>query len=166
LSTSGDTSDSKPALSTEAPVDSAAWHYDAGDPATELLFKGWTPGHELKAQTIIDHSEPAGTQADPLAVYTLDVLTFRRWAVGEPGFRGNLSCRTVEFSLSQGLKQIAREDDPLRLPAGQPFAGEMLTPPVHGIPHLRPETTSRHNRFAREKLAIEPCRPRSGGLLL
>ena len=101
-----------------------------------------------------------------MAVYTLDVLTFRRWAVDEPGFGDNLSCRAVKFSLSQGLKQIAREDDPLRLPASQPFAGEMFNPPIHGIPHLRPETASRHNGLAREKLAIKPCRPRSGGLLL
>ena len=47
------------AVSTEAPVDTAAWQHDAGDLATELLFKGWAPGHELEAQAIIDHSEPA-----------------------------------------------------------------------------------------------------------
>jgi hypothetical protein len=64
LSISRDTSDSKPALSTEAPVDSAAWQHDARDLATELLFKGWTPGYELKAEAIVDHREPTRTQGD------------------------------------------------------------------------------------------------------
>jgi len=59
LSTSRDASDSEPTLSTEAPVYSAAWQPDARHLATELLFQGWTPGHELKAETIIDHREPA-----------------------------------------------------------------------------------------------------------
>src|SRR5579863_7920274 len=42
----------------------------------------------------------------------------------------------------------------------------MFESTVHGIAHLLPETTSRHNRLAREKLAVQPRRSRSVDLLL
>ena len=42
----------------------------------------------------------------------------------------------------------------------------MFDATVHGIPHLRPETAARHDRLAREKLAIQPRRTRRGDLLL
>jgi hypothetical protein len=42
----------------------------------------------------------------------------------------------------------------------------MFGAPVHGIPHLRPETTSHRSRLAREKLAIQPRRTRRADLLL
>ena len=87
LSTSPDVSESEPALSTEAPVDSAARQHDAGDLATELLLQGRTPGHELEAEAIIDHREPARTQGDPLAVDARDVLTFRAMGDRRAWFR-------------------------------------------------------------------------------
>ena len=59
LSASRGVSKSQSALSTETPVNSSAWQHNAGDLATELLFQGWTPGHELETETIIDHGEPA-----------------------------------------------------------------------------------------------------------
>lgn len=58
----GRASESEPALSTEAPVDTAAWQHDAGDVAAELLLQGGPPGHEPEAEAIIDHREPTGGQ--------------------------------------------------------------------------------------------------------
>ena len=94
------------------------------------------------------------------------MLAFRRWAVGKPGCCGDLPCRVYQFSPSQRIEQITRKENTLSLPAAQAFASEMFETPFHGIPHFRPETASRHNRLAREKLAIEPRRTRRDGLLL
>ena len=58
-SASPDVSESEPALSTKTPVDAAARQHDAGDLPTELLFQRGAPGHELEAEAIIDHREPA-----------------------------------------------------------------------------------------------------------
>src|SRR5450755_954577 len=76
-STSRGVSESKPALSTKAPVDSAARQHDAGHLPTELLFQSRTPGHELKAEAIIDHRKSARTQDDPLAVDARNVFARR-----------------------------------------------------------------------------------------
>src|SRR5207253_4730032 len=59
LSASLDASESESALSTKAPVDPAARQHDAGHMPTELLFQRGAPGHELEAQPIVDHREPA-----------------------------------------------------------------------------------------------------------
>ena len=59
LSASQDVSEPKPALSAKTPIDAAARQHDAGDVTAKLLLERRTPGHELKAQAIIDHREPA-----------------------------------------------------------------------------------------------------------
>jgi hypothetical protein len=88
-------SEAETALSTKTPIDATAWHHDTGNLATKLLLQGRTPGHELKAETIIDHREPARTQDGPLPVDTGDVLTFHRRPIDKPGFGGDLSRRVV-----------------------------------------------------------------------
>jgi hypothetical protein len=67
-------SESEPALSTKAPVYSAARQHDAGHLPTELLFQRGAPGHQLEAEAIIDHREPARAQDYPLPVDPSHVL--------------------------------------------------------------------------------------------
>ena len=82
----------------------------------------------------------------------------------ESGFGGNLPNRFVQLSPSQSVEQIAREEDALSLPAGEPFIGEMFG---HRVTDLDPETAaSRHSRLAHEKLAIQPRRAWRTDLLL
>jgi len=71
-------SESETALSTEAPVDPATWQHDPGDVATELLFQGRTPGHELEAEPIVDHGETPRGQGHTLAVDAGDVVALSR----------------------------------------------------------------------------------------
>ena len=67
-------SESETAFPTKTPVDPATWRHDAGDVATELLFQGWTPGHELEAEPIVDHGETPGGQGHTLAVDAGDMV--------------------------------------------------------------------------------------------
>jgi hypothetical protein len=134
--------------------------------AAELLFEGGTPGYKLETEAIVDHCEAAGAQDDPLPVNSRDGLTFRRWAMDKPSFHGNLTRGVVQFPLSQGVDQIAREGNSLPLPADEPFTSKMLGAPIHRIPHLGPKPASHHHRLAREKLAVQPRGARRGHLLL
>ena len=95
------------------------------------------------------------------------MLTLRRRAVDEPGFGDNFPSRRSQFSLSQGVEQIACEENALSLPASKAFTGEMFGAPVHRVTDLDPETAaSRYSRLTREKLAIQPRRARRADLLL
>lgn len=67
-------SQSQPTIAAEAPVDAAIIAGDAGDMVAELLFEGWRPGHQLEAQTVVDHGETAGGEREPLTVSAGDVL--------------------------------------------------------------------------------------------
>jgi hypothetical protein len=80
---------------------------------------------------------------------------------------GNFPDGVVQFSTSQGVEQIAREEETLSLPASEPFTGEVFSATVHGVTDLTPETAaSRHSRLARKKLAIQPRRAWRTDLLL
>jgi hypothetical protein len=56
------------ALAAKAPVDAAIVASDAGDMTAEVLFEGGRPGHELEAETIVEHGEAAGGERDTLAI--------------------------------------------------------------------------------------------------
>src|ERR1700730_14351825 len=95
------------------------------------------------------------------------MLAVRRWPIDEPGLGGNLPDRVVQFSVSQGVEQIASEEDALSLPAGEPVTGEMFGAPVHRLTDFAPEAAASHrNRLARKKLAIQPRRAWCCDLLL
>jgi len=95
------------------------------------------------------------------------VLAFCGWPIDEPGFGGNLPSRRSQFSSSQGVEQIACEEDALSLPVSKAFTGEMFGATVHRVTDLCPETAaSRHSPLAREKLAIQPRRAWCTDLLL
>ena len=77
-----------------------------------------------------------------MAVDPATCRTFRRGAVDEPGLGVYLPGRRAQFSLSQGIEQITREDDPLSLSASEPFAGKMFDATIHRLPNLRAKTPS------------------------
>jgi hypothetical protein len=88
-------------------------------------------------------------------------------ALDKPSFGGNLPGRVVQFAPSQGVEQIACEEDALSLPTSKAFTGEMFGAPVHRLADLDPETAASHqSRLAREKLAVQPCRAWRTDLLL
>ena len=53
-------SQAQAALSTERPIDAAIATGDARDMLAEIALQRWRPGHELKAQSIVDHGGAAG----------------------------------------------------------------------------------------------------------
>jgi hypothetical protein len=135
-------SESEPALSTKTPVYSAARQHDAGHLPTELLFQRRAPGHELEAEAIVDHREAPRAQDHPLPVDPSHVLTFRGWPIDEPGWRGDLPDGVVQFSTSQGVEQIAREEETLSLLAGEAFTGEVFSATPASIRLFTSQTTS------------------------
>ena len=76
-------------VAAEAPGDGAVVAGDAGHVPAELLFEAWRPGHELEAEAVIDHGEPAGGEREALAIGASDILAGRGLIEGLPG------CRTV-----------------------------------------------------------------------
>jgi hypothetical protein len=53
--------------------------------AAEMFVERRRPRDEGKAQTVVDHGEPAGSQREALAVGAGDGLTALRRRVGQPG---------------------------------------------------------------------------------
>ena len=74
--------------------------------------------------------------------------------------------RVVQFAPAQGVEEIAGEDDPLSLPAGEAFLDEMIDAPVHRLAHLGAEAAAAERRVLGEKLAVEPGRAGRGDLRL
>jgi hypothetical protein len=54
----------------------------------ELLLQRRPPGHELEAETIIDHGEPPRRERDALAIDAGDVLAFGGRAMREASLSG------------------------------------------------------------------------------
>ena len=61
-------SDAESPLAPEAPIDSTARRHRARHVLPELLLERGSPWHQLEAETIVDHGEPAGRQRDPLPI--------------------------------------------------------------------------------------------------
>jgi hypothetical protein len=77
-------SNSDSPLRPEIPINPAPRRHHSSDLLSKLLLQRWPPGHELKPHPVIDHGETAGRECDAPPVYARDMLTFGRWAMGEP----------------------------------------------------------------------------------
>ena len=82
------------------------------------------------------------------------------------GFGRELGDRLVQLAPAQGVQEIAGEEDPLSLAAGQAFLDEMIRAPIHRIAHLGPETAAAGRSLTREKPPVDPRCTRCGHLLL
>ena len=101
-----------------------------------------------------------------MSVDSRDMFAFRRRSINEPGCSGNLHCHIAQFSPSQGIEQVAREDRTLSHPARQTFLSQVFHATFHGIPHFRSKTAACCDRLAGEKLTVQPGRAWSCDLLL
>ena len=110
----------------------AARRHDAADLTAEFLLQRGPPWHELEAEPIIDHGEPAGGERHPLPIDARDALAFGRGLIGEPRLRRELSRGVLQLPPAQGGEQIAGEDDALPLPMREAFLGEMIDTRFHG----------------------------------
>ena len=64
----------------------------------ELLFQRRAPGHELKAEAVVDHREAPGGESDALAIDAGDVLAVGGGVMRKAGFAGELGARGVDLS--------------------------------------------------------------------
>src|SRR5713226_5365240 len=97
----------------------------------ELPLEHGPPWHQLEAETIIDHGEPARRQRDTLAIGSGDVVAFARRAVREPGLGRELGYRTVQLALAQSVQEIVGENDALPLAPGQALFDQLIDTAVH-----------------------------------
>ena len=60
--------------------------HNACDLSPELLLQSGSPGHQLEAEAIVNHSESPRREGDALTIDAGDVLAVGRWAVHEARF--------------------------------------------------------------------------------
>ena len=68
------TSQLQTTLPPKAPLHTAARCHGARDMPLQMLIQGGPPGHELEAQTVVDHGKAAGSQRDSLSVGAGDMF--------------------------------------------------------------------------------------------
>ena len=141
-------SNSNSPLRPEIPLDPAARRHHTAHLPAELLLQRRPPGHELKAEPVVDHGEPAGSERDALAIDAGDVFAFGRRAMGEAGFGARLAAASSKLPPAQGVEKIARENDALALPPRQTFLDEMIDPTVHRLADLGAEAAAAERRVS------------------
>ena len=129
-------SNAQPPLAPEIPIDGATRRHRARDMLAEFLIERGPPRHQLKSKPIVNHSEATRRQRDAMAIGTSDVFALGGGAMCKAGFGRELGDRVVQLAPAQGVQEIAGEDDPLSLAAGQAFLDEMIRAPIHRIAHL------------------------------
>src|SRR5690606_34980988 len=131
-------------LSPETPVDSSIASRHAGDVATDLLFKGGRPGHELEAEAVVDHGEAARGEREPLAIGAGDIFSAAGRVEAAPSLCGKLLAYGTQLAAAQGVEQPAGEDDTAALPLGEALFGKVLGTPIHRLAHFRTEPAAAH----------------------
>jgi hypothetical protein len=150
------TSDAQVKLASEAPLDAATRHHDAGDVLAEVLLQRRPPWHQLEAESVIDHGEPARCQHHPLTKGPGDEFALAGRVMCEAGLSSELGCGGIELSPPQRADEVAREHRTLPLPACQSLAGKVINPTFHRVSNLGSEPAATCRRFAGEELPIEP----------
>ena len=107
--------DAKTPLAFEAPIYIASGRHHAANLPSKLLLQRRSPGHELEAESIVDHCIAAGRKCDALAVDPRHVLAFGGWAMRKPSFGRQFGGGSIEFALAQSIDECdpACKIDPL-----------------------------------------------------
>src|SRR3954468_21292577 len=77
----------------------------------------------------------------------------------QPGLDGQPRYRCIKVPSSQGVEQIASEDDPLPLPPRKAFAYKMIDPALHRLSGCDPKSGAADLRILAHQPPVEPRRP-------
>src|SRR3546814_15302145 len=108
------------------------------DWSSDVCSSDLRPGHELKAEAIVDHGEAARCEREPLPIGAGDVFAAPSLGECPAGLRGELVRQRVKLASAQRLDELAREDDALDVPFGVPLVDQLLTAPNHGAAKFHP----------------------------
>jgi hypothetical protein len=107
------------------------------------------PWHELERQTVVDHGEASGRQRDTPPIDAGDVFAFGGWLMHQARLPSQSFRCFIQLALSQGIEQIAGEEDALTLAPRQPLFREVINASVHRVAHLAAECVAARYRLLR-----------------
>lgn len=145
---------------SEAPFDAAAVAHGAGDMLTDAFVENGLPGHELEAETVVDHGEaPAGKISNVCqpAVHIFPRLAGRE---GQPALGRQLPTDALHLLPLQYGDSPARSVDLSVLGCGVAHLHQPLGAPVEGVVHLTAKAGIRDGQMLTgDKLPVEPGSP-------
>ena len=137
----GPWSDRQAALAPKTPIDAARSGY-AADVTAKFAFERWRPRDELKAETVVDHREPARGQRQPPAIDAGDVFARRRRTISEASFAREAFGDGTDLASAKRIDQVASEVDPASIVADQALSGEVVDALVQRLADFSAKTTA------------------------
>src|SRR6266567_740834 len=103
----------------------------------EPFFERRRPGHEPKAEPVIDHCETAGSERETPPVDAGHMIAICGLREGQTGFGGELSAERIDLPATQRVDQVARNNDALSLAPSQIVPDKVIDPILQRLSHVR-----------------------------
>lgn len=123
---------------------------------TESLFDDRPPWHQAEPHAIIEHGVAPAGQHDAAAVDTRHALAIGHGPVLQASFGGQVLRGMRYIPAAQHCQQIARQDDALAAPLGQPLFGQEVGALLHCLLGLAAKAQVAQARAAADQLLVKP----------
>jgi hypothetical protein len=101
-------------------------------PADALLEEG-LPGHEVKAEPVVDHGEAPADKAGDASEAATDILAGIRWHVGQAAVSRHLLADSINLPSFKSRQGVDRNADVAILGGRQPHVRQPLRPASNGF---------------------------------
>src|SRR5215469_7627717 len=123
-------------IPSQGPLDSAVVALKAADVLANTLLMDWMPGHELKAESVLDHSETSTNEIGGAGDVATDILACLACRVGQATLSRHLLTDALDFPLLERRHDAAGDMDVAVLGGRQPHVHQPLSPATNSFVDL------------------------------